>query len=100
MRSLVCRPLQVAHVDHIVVDDPQRPNPGSRQVQGGRRSKPTGADEEHPRVEQFGLTGLTHFRQQEMATVAIELLRREHPILPPGIAGRLPRAISASHRDH
>ena len=40
--------LKIGDVDVVVVNEPDRPHPGGRQVQGRRRPEPTSTDEQDP----------------------------------------------------
>ena len=42
--------LQVGGVDHVVVDQAERADPGRREVERGRSAEPAGADQQHLRV--------------------------------------------------
>jgi hypothetical protein len=42
--------LQVGLVDHVELDDADGPHPRGRQVQQGRRTQPTSADDQHSGV--------------------------------------------------
>ncbi len=53
-------PLEVGRIDLVEVDDAQCPHPGGGQVEGGRRSEPTGPDEQDLGVEQLVLAFLAH----------------------------------------
>ncbi len=68
--------LQVRRVDDVHVDDAERSYPGSGEVQRGRRSEPTGAEEEHLALEQLLLAGLADFGQQDVTAVPVALLGR------------------------
>ena len=59
-------PLQVALVDHVGVDDPERADPGGRQVVGGGRSQAAGPDDEHFGIEQLQLPLLPHLGNQHV----------------------------------
>ena len=45
--------LQVREVDLVVVDDPQRPDPGSGEVERRGRAQAAGAEQQHLGVEQL-----------------------------------------------
>ena len=50
-------PLEVRDLDRVRVDDPQPPHTGGRQVKGGRRAEPPGADDEDADRLSFGPAG-------------------------------------------
>ena len=66
--------LEVGHVDHIVVDDPERADPGCGEVQRGRRAKAAGAEQQHLGVKQLLLALRADLGQQQVAGVALALL--------------------------
>ena len=90
--------LEVADVDDVEVDDADRPDPGGREIQRTRRSEPTGADEEGLRAEQLRLAGRSDLRDEQMAAVALLLLRCQHDRGIEGEARTLPRLEPAGHR--
>ena len=51
-------PLQVRLVDHVRVDDPERPDACRGEVQRRRRSEAAGSDEENAGVQEALLTFL------------------------------------------
>ena len=59
--------LQVRLVDHVGVDDRDRPDAGRGQVEAGRRAEAAGADEQDVRVEQLQLPGLADLGNQRVA---------------------------------
>ena len=59
--------LEVGQVDRVVVDDPERADPGGGQIQRRRRSQPTGAEQQHLGVEQLLLTLDPDLGEQQMA---------------------------------
>ena len=67
--------LQVADVDHVVVDDPDRPDAGRREVLEHRRTETARADDEHPRVAQPALTVDPDLREQQVPRPALDLRR-------------------------
>ena len=69
--------LEVGLVDHVVVDDPQGPNSGRREIEGGRRAQPSGADQEHLRVQQLELALDPDLGQHGVSRVAHPLLGLE-----------------------
>ena len=50
-------PLQVREADRVVVDDPERADPGGGEVEQRRAAEPAGADHQHPRGAQPLLPG-------------------------------------------
>ncbi len=69
--------LEVGLVDHVVVDDPQGPNSGRREIEGGRRAQPSRADQEHLRVEQLQLALDPDLGQHGVSRVTHPLLGRQ-----------------------
>ena len=65
--------LQVGHVDVVVVNEPDRPHPGGRQVQGRRRPEPAGTDEQDPGGADALLPHEPHLRHERIAVVALQL---------------------------
>ena len=70
--------LQVGEVDDVVVDDAERADAGGREVERGRRAEAAGAEQQHLRVEQLRLALGADLGEQQVAAVALVLLRREH----------------------
>ena len=71
--------LQVAQVDRVEVDEPDRADPRRGEVEGCGAAETAGTDEEHASVEQLGLTLGADLGNEQVAAVALLLLRREHP---------------------
>ena len=71
-------PLQVRQRDHVVVDDAERADAGGGEIKEHRRAKPAGADHQHARAAERGLSGAAHFAQHDMARVAFEFVGAEH----------------------
>ena len=90
--------LQVAAVDGVEVDKADGADTGGRQVERGGAAEPAGADEQHPSVEQLGLPFDTDLGDEQVAAVALLLLRGEDPRHDEVEAGLLPRAVPARHR--
>ncbi len=90
--------LEVAQVDDVMVNQPERPDAGGGEIEGGRRPQAAGPDEQHLGVEQLGLPFFANLGQQEVAAVARELVRGELSILFPRVAGAFPGAVAAAHR--
>ena len=67
-------PLEVRLVHGVVVDDPEPADSSRGEVQRRRGSEPTGADQEHARLEKPFLPGLADLRDQQVAAVAASLL--------------------------
>ncbi len=67
MRDLA---LKVGELDDVVVGDPKRPDPGSREIEQRRRAESARAQHEHPGGSQAPLTGHPHLGQQQMPGVA------------------------------
>ena len=71
--------LQVGHVDVVVVNEPDRPHSGGRQVQGRRRPEPTGTDEQDPGRADALLPHEPHLRHERIAVVALQLIAAQRP---------------------
>jgi hypothetical protein len=76
--------LQVAEIDNVEIDEPERAHTCRRQVQSGRRSQAAGADTQHARALEPLLPLLADFRQQQMAAVALPFAGREFAWIHPG----------------
>ena len=87
--------LQVRQVDDVEVDDADRADAREREVERDRRAKPARADDQHLRTQDLALTGRPNLLHDDVARVAVHLLRREHARFacvapfsePPAIAG-------------
>ncbi len=92
--------LEVRRVDDVGVDDAERPDAGRREVERCRRPEATRTDEQDLAPKELQLTGFAHFGDQEVAAVALRLLRRKARVgLLPGQPGVLPAVEAAGHRD-
>jgi hypothetical protein len=69
--------LQVRRIDDVRVDDAERPHARGGEVQRRGRPEAAGADEEHLAAKQLLLPGLADLGDEEVAAVALRLLRRE-----------------------
>ena len=73
--------VQVGELDVVVVDDPEPPDAGARQVDRHRGAERAGADDQDARVRQPRLRAAAPLGEHELARVALELLaaqRRAH----------------------
>ena len=68
--------LEVGEVDDVVVDDAERADAGGGEVERGRRAEAAGAEQQHLRVEQLQLALEADLGEQQVARVALALLRR------------------------
>ena len=66
--------LQVGLIDGVVVDDPEGPDTGRREVHEGRRTEATGADAEHTRCLQPLLSSHGDVRDDQVPAVPPDLL--------------------------
>ncbi len=89
--------LQVRQVHVVVVDDPERPHAGRGKIEGGRRAEPTGAEQEHLRVEQLLLAIGPDLGDQQVARVALALLGGERARDIDLVAAVLPQRDAAGH---
>ncbi len=64
--------LQIAGLDHIVVDQGQPPDPGSGEVLQRRRADPAKPDQRDMRISQRYLPRATDFGQDDVAGKAVE----------------------------
>src|SRR5439155_2827592 len=92
--------LQVREVDHVHVDEADRPHARGGEVEGRRRAETAGADAEHLGVEELRLARLAHFGKQEVAAVADLLLGGELPVRGHGQTLVLPGREPTAHRRH
>ena len=67
--------LQVAPVDGVEIDEPDRADAGRREVERGGTAEAAGADEQHAGVEQLALALGADLGDEQMAAVALLLLR-------------------------
>ena len=67
--------LEVGEVDDVVVDHADRPDPGRREVEQGRRTEPAGADDENPRGAQPALTVAAEIGEQQVPGIPRALVR-------------------------
>ena len=78
--------LQVRGVDDVHVDYPDRAHAGRCQIKGGGRTEAAGTEQEHLRLEQPLLAGLTDLGEEEVPLVAVALIgvegARGHPVAP------------------
>ena len=65
--------MEVGQIDDVGVDDADRAHPGGCQVEQGRRSEATRADDEHPRRGEPLLTVTAHVGQQHVPGIARQL---------------------------
>ena len=66
--------LQIGQIDPVVVDDPERADPGGGEIEQQRRAEPAGADHQHARRQQLFLPLLADLVEDQMARIAPELL--------------------------
>ncbi len=90
--------LQVRGVDDVVVDEPDLADPGGRQVQPGRRPEAARAEQEHLRVEHLHLPLEADLGNEDVARVALLLLRGERARRDDGEAAVAPEGDAAGHR--
>ena len=91
--------LEVRVVDHVRVDDPERPDAGRGEVERGGGAEPTGADQQHAGAEQPLLARLADLGDQQVARVAAPLVGRERVGRLDGEAVALPVGEAAGERD-
>ncbi len=83
--------LEVGGVDHVVVDDPDRADPGRGEIESGRRAEPTGAEQKDLGVQEGDLALDADLGQERVARVAVALLGREALRVDERVARFLPR---------
>ena len=71
-------PLQVRQRDHVVVDHAERADARSGEIEQDRRAKTAGANHQHARAAERGLSGAAHLAQHDMARVPFKFLGAEH----------------------
>jgi len=69
-------PLQVGLVDHVELDDPERADPGRREVQQGGAAEAAGANTEHAGRLHALLAGHADVGDDQVAAVAAHLGER------------------------
>ena len=92
--------LQVRQVDLVVVDDAERADAGRGEVQGRGRAEPSGAQQQHLRVEQLLLALDADLRDQQVPGVAVALFGAHRPGHLDLVAAVLPQGDAAGHRAH
>ncbi len=90
--------LQVGEVDDVIVDDAERADARSREVEGGGRAQAAGAEQQHLGVEQLLLALDPDLVQQQMARVAVALLGAHEARNVDVVAAVLPQREAAGHR--
>ena len=101
MRSMLCR-IWRCRLDSSTTSMSMMPmgaHAGGGEVERGGRAEATGAEQEHPGVEQLQLALDADLGQEEVALVAVALLGREHRRDLPVAALVLPLVEAAGHRD-
>ena len=68
-------PLQIGQRHSIVVDDADRADTRRREIKKQRRAEAAGADHQHARGLQRGLSRPAHLAQHDMARIAIKFVR-------------------------
>jgi hypothetical protein len=76
-RAVEDLPLQVAEIDGVEVDDPERAHTSRREVHRHRRSESAGTDAEDLRRLELALTVHADLRHDEMPRVALDLVVRQ-----------------------
>ncbi len=92
--------LEVGEVDDVVVDDPERADPGRGQVQRRGRAEAAGAEQQHLGVEQLLLAVDPDLVKQQVARVAVALLGAHEARDLDLVAAILPQREAAGHRGH
>ena len=87
-------PLQVGHVDAVVVDHPQRADAGRGQVEQQRAAEAAGADHQDPGGLEPELSDAAELGQHDVARVAPDLRPRSTVPSPPARALRGEAALT------
>src|SRR3546814_11390609 len=74
VRAVDVLALQVRQVHHVESDDAERADTGRCEIHQERRAEPAGADHQDPRLQQAELSFLADFVQNDVPSVAGELL--------------------------
>ena len=69
--------LEVGERNRVVIDDPERPYAGRREILDERSAQPAGADDQHPRRLQPLLPGPADIGKHDMARIALDLIGRQ-----------------------
>ena len=70
--------LQVGERDCVVIDDTQRPDAGSGEIEQHRRAQSAGADHEHTRALERGLARPADLAEHDVAGIAFKFCGIEH----------------------
>ena len=92
--------LQVGLVDDVHVDDAEGADAGGGQVEGGGRPEAARSEQQDLGLEQLGLPGGVHLREQQVALVAVALLGGQADRGLPVPALVLPLVEPAGHGGH
>ena len=90
--------LQVRRVDDVHVDDAERADARSREVERGGRAEAARTEQQHAALEQLLLAGLADLGKEDVAAVAVALLGGERLGGDPGPPLVLPAPEPAGHR--
>jgi hypothetical protein len=90
--------LEVGGIHHVRVDDPQRPDPGRGQIEGGGRPQAAGPDQKNRGPQEGGLAGLSDLREEDVAAVSGPLFGGHSPRWRPWSAFSLPSTEAPRHR--
>src|SRR6185369_5918480 len=66
--------LQIAEVDHVVVDETDGAHTGGGEIHRGRRTQSAGADEQNLAGLEAALPVEAHFRHDQMPAVALDFV--------------------------
>ncbi len=69
-------PLKIAHINRVIVDQGQPPNPGTGEILQGRRANPAAADQHDMRLRQGNLPDSADFGQHDMASETVQAVGR------------------------
>ena len=61
--------MQVAGIERVAIDDPERANARTRQIRQHRHTESTRTDDEYARRTQLCLTGRSDFAQSDLARI-------------------------------
>ena len=72
--------LQIGKFDRVGINDPDRANPGSRQIHGKRRAKPARAHDQNPTALKFHLPRAANFPKDNVAGITLHFIFAEFEI--------------------
>ena len=92
--------LQVRFVDDVGVDNPERTDTGSGEIECRGGTQAARSNQENPCVEELALAFLTNLGDQQVPAVAPALIRGQGLWDTPRQPGRFPSTEATGHRGH